>query len=79
MSDEKTNILGQSDRSRLFGDVTLLMLKGAGYACAVVVATWLVVAVIAAVGKALPPESRDAADPTPLSAVTVAPGPVVSV
>ncbi|MFZ3581183.1 RC-LH1 core complex protein PufX [Loktanella sp. DJP18] len=66
MSDE-TNILGTTQRTRLYGDVTILMLKGAGYAAVVVIGIWLTVAVIAAVGRALPEESKQQPDPTPLS------------
>ena len=66
MSD-KTNILGTTERSRLYGDVTILMLKGAAYAAIVVIGIWLTVVVIAAVGRALPEESKQQPDPTPLS------------
>ncbi|MEY1557232.1 RC-LH1 core complex protein PufX [Yoonia sp. R2331] len=71
MSDEKMNILGRAERSRLSADITYLMLKGAGYAAIFCLALWLVIAVIAGIGRALPPESRDASDPTPWSALTV--------
>ena len=70
MSD-KSNILGTSDKSRLYGDVTILMLKGAGYAAVVVIGIWLTIAVIAAVGRALPEESRQQPDPTPLSFLVI--------
>ena len=66
MSD-KMNILGATERTRLYGDVTILMLKGAGYAAIVVLGIWLSIAVIAAVGRALPEESKQQPDPTPLS------------
>lgn len=67
MSDEKINILDQSERTRLSADITYLMLKGAGYAAIFCLALWLVLVVIAGIGKALPPESQEAADPTPWS------------
>ena len=69
MSDDNINILGRSERARLTADITYLMLKGAGYAAVFCLAMWLVLAVIAGIGKALPPESRDTADPTPWSAI----------
>lgn len=72
MSD-KTNILGTTEKTRLFGDVTILMLKGAGYAAVVVIGIWLTIAVITAVGRALPEESKQQPDPTPLSFVIKTP------
>jgi hypothetical protein len=74
MSDNNSP-LGMDSRSRMFADITYLMLKGAGYAAALVIGLWLVIAVIAAVGKALPERSREAPDPTPMSALEV-PAPV---
>ncbi|SHF01245.1 Intrinsic membrane protein PufX [Loktanella atrilutea] len=76
---EKTNILGVSDKARLTGDVTLLMLKGAGYAAIVVLALWLTISVIAFIGRALPEESRQQPDPTPQSSLVLPAGPVVPV
>ena len=61
------NILQMSEKSRLTADVTLLMLKGAGYAAIFVLAVWLTIAVIALIGRALPEESKQRPDPTPLS------------
>ncbi len=78
MSD-KSNILNVSERTRLSGDVTLLMLKGAGYAAVVVIGLWFTIAVIAAVGRALPAESREQPDPTPLSMNTIPARPVETV
>ncbi|KQI69851.1 1-deoxy-D-xylulose-5-phosphate synthase [Loktanella sp. 3ANDIMAR09] len=67
-SDEtSTNLLGVSNKSRLAGDVLMLMLKGAGYAAIVVLSIWAVIAIIALIGRALPEESRQQPDPTPLS------------
>ena len=73
MSDEKINILGQTERTRLSADITYLMLQGAGYAAIGLLAIWLVIAVIAGIGKALPEESQQAPDPTPWSALEVDP------
>ena len=61
------NILDMSETSRLTADVTLLMLKGAGMAAVFVLAVWFVIAMIALIGKALPEESKQNPDPTPLS------------
>ncbi|SEM62964.1 Intrinsic membrane protein PufX [Loktanella fryxellensis] len=77
---DKINILGATEKARLTGDVTILMLKGAGYAAIVVLGIWLTIAVIAAIGRALPEESKQAPDPTPLSFLdTTFVGPIVSV
>ena len=65
------NILNLSEKSRLSADITLLMLKGAGYAAAFILAVWLVIAVIALIGRALPAESRDTPDPIIRSSLTV--------
>ena len=60
---EHENILEMSEKSRLTADITLLMLKGAGYAAVFVLALWFIIAVIAFIGRALPDESRDTPDP----------------
>ncbi len=65
MNDD--TLFTMSKRSRLTADVTFLMLKGAGYAAAFILSIWLVIAVIAAIGRQLPEESRQTPDPTPLS------------
>ena len=65
------NILDMSEKSRLTADITLLMLKGAGYAAAFILALWLIIAVIALIGRALPDESRDTPDPIIRSSLTV--------
>ncbi len=57
------NILNLEGRTRLSADITLLMLKGAGYAAVLVLAIWLVIAVIAGIGRALPEDSRNTPDP----------------
>ncbi len=54
-------------RGQMTADVTYLMLKGAGYALAVVLAIWLGLTVIGFVGGLLPEESKLAPDPTPTS------------
>lgn len=68
MSDNNSP-LGMDSRSRMFADITFLMLKGAGYAAALVLAMWFFVAITAAIGEALPERSREAPDPTPMSAL----------
>ncbi|SHH09347.1 Intrinsic membrane protein PufX [Cognatiyoonia sediminum] len=60
---EDDNILNLEGRTRLSADITLLMLKGAGYAAVLVLAIWLVIAVIAGIGRALPEDSRNTPDP----------------
>ena len=68
---ENENILDMSEKSRLTADITLLMLKGAGYAAIFCLSVWLVIAVIALIGKALPEESRDTPDPINRSSLTI--------
>lgn len=65
------NILDMSEKSRLTADITLLMLKGAGYAAVFVLSVWFVIAVIALIGKALPEESREQRDPINRSSLEV--------
>ena len=65
---ENNDFLNTNDRSfRLRADILALMPKGAGYALVFCLALWLVMAVVIGIGKLLPAESRDAADPTPVS------------
>ena len=71
MNDKTTNILGNSERVRLTGDITLLMLKGGGYAMAGCLAVLLTVLAIAAVGRALPEESREQPDPINRSSIEI--------
>lgn len=66
---EHENILDLSEKSRLTADITLLMLKGAGYALVFCLAVWAVVAIIALIGRALPEESRDTPDPINRSSI----------
>ena len=65
------NILDMSEKSRLTADITLLMLKGAGYAAVVVLAIWFVIAAMAFIGRILPEESRDTPDPINRSSLTI--------
>lgn len=60
---EDSNILNLEGKTRLSADITLLMLKGAGIAAVFVLGLWLVIAVIAGIGRTLPEESRDTPDP----------------
>lgn len=62
MSDDH-QYLEMTRRGRLVADVTFLMLKGAGYAALFVFLVWLAIAIIAAIGNALPDRSRDTPDP----------------
>lgn len=54
---------------RLRADVLSLMLKGAGYAAVFCLVVGFFIAATIWIGKALPPESKEAPDPTPLSLV----------
>lgn len=66
MSDNDS-YLGTTRRTRLAADIGFLMVKGAGYALLAVLSLWLVFAVFVALAGLLPPESQEAADPTPWS------------
>ena len=68
---ERENILEMSEKTRLSADITYLMLKGAGYAAAFVLALWFVIAVIAGIGRALPDESRQQPDPINRSSLMI--------
>jgi Intrinsic membrane protein PufX len=68
MSDQN-NMISMSRKSRLRAEMTYLMLKGAGVAALVFFGGWIVIAIIAAIGRQLPEDSRSAADPTPLTYV----------
>jgi hypothetical protein len=67
MSDKDIDYLGTSRGFQLRATVTGLMLKGAGYGAALVVAVALFVWVFYLIGLALPDASKEADDPTPLS------------
>ena len=58
-------------RARLRGDITLLMLKGAGYAAVFSLTVVLFVAFFAWVGSLLPEESKQQPDPNPPRATLV--------
>ncbi len=68
---EHENILDMSEKSRLTADITLLMLKGAGYAAVFLLSIWFIIAVMAWIGRALPEESRDTPDPLLRSSLTI--------
>jgi len=69
MSDNTEDYLDVNRHTRLYGDVLILMLKGAGYACAFCLILWFVLAVIVGIGRALPDESRDTPDPINRSSI----------
>ena len=58
---------GESSSFRLRADVTMLMLRGGGYAALFCLATLVLIWVMYAIGLLLPEESRDTEDPTPFS------------
>ena len=60
---ENNDYLGMNSQSRLYGDILILMLIGAGYALVACLAVWLVIAVIVGIGRALPEDSRQTPDP----------------
>jgi hypothetical protein len=60
------SMLNLSRKNRLSAEVTFLMLKGAGYAAAVVAILWISLALMGWFGEAvLPAESRTTPDPAP--------------
>jgi hypothetical protein len=68
MSDDYFEV---SRKSQLTSWIANLMLRGAGYAAAVVVGFGLVVTVIWVVGLFLPAESRETPDPNTWSALVL--------
>lgn len=62
MSDNES-MLQVSGRTRLAGEVLILMLKGAGYALVFALVIWGFLAILAGIGGLLPPESQEALDP----------------
>ncbi|WP_179380769.1 RC-LH1 core complex protein PufX [Jannaschia marina] len=60
-------------RARLRGDITILMLRGAGYAAAFSLGVVLFVAFFVWLGGLLPPESQEAPDPNPPRAAVIQP------
>jgi len=61
------DIIETSRSFRLRMDILGLMLKGASYAALLVIGIWLFVYVIYLIGLALPEDSKQASDPTPVS------------
>ncbi|WP_333711874.1 RC-LH1 core complex protein PufX [Yoonia sp.] len=66
---EQDNILDLDNKTRLFADITYLMLKGAGYAAVFVLALWFIIAAVAFIGRILPEESRGTPDPINRSSI----------
>jgi hypothetical protein len=67
MSDNNDYLRTSTGSFRLTADVTTLMLKGAGYA-AIFCITILFISILAVkFADLLPPESKEAVDPTPTS------------
>ena len=62
MSNDDT-YLNLSRKNRLSADILFLMLKGAGYAAAVVVSIVLVIVIVQQIGLLLPEDSKTAPDP----------------
>lgn len=62
-------ILKISDRARLGAEIGYLMVRGAGYAAAIVFGSWALLWVISEVGNQLPEASRETPDPTPVSMI----------
>ena len=56
---------GEFNQSNLFFDVMKQMLVGAGIAGGVVIGAGVFIYVLYLIGTFLPPESKEAADPTP--------------
>lgn len=67
MSDNNDFLRTSSGDFRLRADVLALMLKGAGYAAIFCVAVGFFIWITYAIGLLLPPESKEADDPTPFS------------
>ncbi|MGR3485410.1 MAG: RC-LH1 core complex protein PufX [Paracoccaceae bacterium] len=61
MSDH--DYMGGDRRGRLAADVTMLMLKGAGWAAIVVFGLWIGIWLLSLVGGLLPDERLDTPDP----------------
>lgn len=71
MSDNHDYLGTSNDATfRLRADVLALMLKGAGYAAIFCIVVGFFLAVTIWIGKALPPESKEAPDPS-LGAVQI--------
>lgn len=75
MSDNNDYLRTGSGDFRLRADVLALMLKGAGYAALFCVVVGFLLWAVYGIGQLLPPESKEADDPTPFSFnLTVTPG-----
>ena len=70
MSDDH-NYLRPEGTSRLYGDVLLLQLKGAAYAAVVLLVLLAGYMILLGISALLPPESKEALDPTPTSFLVV--------
>ncbi|MFQ6550802.1 RC-LH1 core complex protein PufX [Aestuariibius insulae] len=68
---ENHDYLRTAGASRLYGDVLLLQLKGAAYAAVVLLALLAGYMVLLGISSLLPPESKEALDPTPTSSLIV--------
>ncbi|MEL6570151.1 MAG: RC-LH1 core complex protein PufX [Pseudomonadota bacterium] len=68
MSD-LNEVLRVSDRGQLSASILMLMMRGAGYALLVCLAILFTVLIIAAVGRALPEDSRFTPDPINRSSI----------
>ena len=65
---------GLDDKTlRLSGQVTFLMLRGAGYAMVFCLAVWFLIWATITIGEWLPEESRETEDPTPFSQMEIQP------
>lgn len=67
MSDNNDYLRTSTGTIRITADVTALMLKGAGYAAIFCLVLLVLAWVTVWVAGLLPPESKEAADPTPQS------------
>ena len=73
----RDEIFGENDReSQLRAQGLVLMLKGGGYAAAVVLAVLAFVLVFVFIGSLLPEASKQSPDPTPSSTALEVEGPV---
>lgn len=68
MSDNHDYLRPSDDPTfRLRSDVLMLMLRGAGYAAVFCLIVGFFIGATVGIGKLLPPESKEADDPTPFS------------
>ena len=68
MSD-LNEVLGISNRGQLTASILMLMLRGAGYAMVFCLALLFTILIIAAIGRALPEDSRFTPDPVNRSSI----------